>query len=124
MPEVDVGGKVQVADDYVSVGFVFDTAGQSSQCRCHVGNTGDFFQTSTNHLPEESTGLDDHGKPFFPVLSIIPPVSQVFVDSVENMNWRGSRPRIVEIRPAGGYGDFFSYQVDIQRDTRKVYALA
>ena len=98
MPEVDVCGEVQFADDNVPVRFVLDTARQRSESRADVRDTRYFFQLYSDHLPEEPTGIDDERQPFFPVLAIVAPVRQILMDGVENANGGWTSPSIVEIR--------------------------
>ncbi len=118
MPHVDVGGEIQLADDDVPVGLVFHAARQCCQCRGDVRHASHLVQAGSDHLSEESTGPDYHGKPFFPVLTVVTPVGHVFVNGVEDMNRGRASPGVIEICASRSYRDLFPNQVDIQCNTR------
>src|SRR5467141_2399718 len=120
MPEVDVCWKVQFADDDVPVGFVLETACQRGQSRANVRNTSDLFETCSDHFRKQSARFDDDRQPFLPVLAIVAPVCEIFVDSADDIDRRGTRPGVVEVCSARGYWDFLSDKVNIQGKQRPV----
>src|SRR2546425_3847416 len=118
VPEVDVGRKVEFADNDVTFWLIVDAAGQANKRAGHIWDGGYLVDgDSTYHLSKLPAGFDDERQPFLPILAVLAPVSHELVNRVEDWYGRWTGTRVVEVGSSGGDGYLFSDEIDIQRDT-------